>query len=271
MNVLAAVSGFLVPAADEGGFHGPTLEDFFPPAIFFEGTIFEFNRIALVRIIAAVTVAVLFMWMTRKMAVVPSRKQSIAELAIAFPRDSIAIEVLGEKKGRQYASLITIIFWVVLAMNITGVVPGLNIAGSSVVGLPLVLAILALVSFIYAGIKSQGGWHFLKGQLFPAGVPWPIYFILTPIEFISIFILRPATLTIRLLANVMSGHFLLVLCFAGTNFLLLEASAAFKPIGVLTLAAGVVFTLFELFIAALQAFIFAILTSVYIELSTSDH
>lgn len=272
MITLATVNRLMtLPMADEGGFHGPTMADFFPPAILFEGTPFEFNRIMMVRLIAAVTISVLAVWMTRRLTLVPSRKQSVAELGVGFVRDSIAIEVLGEKKGKQYATLLTVIFWTVFAMNITGIVPGLNIAGSSVVGMPLVMALVAWVAFIYAGIKSQGAGHFFKGALFPEGVPAPIYLILTPVEFISTFVLRPITLTIRLMANMMAGHFLLVLCFAGTNFLFLEAAAMFKPIGAITLAAGVVFTLFEAFIAALQAFIFTILTSVYIELSTESH
>lgn len=272
-NVLAYLPGLatLPMASDEGGFHGPSITDFFPPAILFEGTIFEFNRIMMVRLISAVTIALLFMWMTRRMTLVPSRKQSLAELSVGVVRDAIAINVLGEKKGRQYATLLTVIFWTVLAMNITGVIPGLNIAGSSVVGVPLVMALVAWVGFIYAGVKEQGGLHFLKASLFPPGVPWPIYFILAPIEFISTFLLRPVTLTIRLLANMISGHFVLVLCFAGTNYLLLEASAALKPLGLLTLVAAVIFTLFEIFIAALQAFIFTLLTSVYIQLSTEAH
>ncbi len=261
----------MLPMQDEGGFHGPTIEDFFPPAILYEGTAFEFNRIMMVRLIAAISLVVFFLWATNRMKLVPSRKQSLAELGIVAVRDNIAIEVLGKEKGTRYATLLTFIFWAILAMNITGVIPFLNIAGSSVVGMPAVMAIIATVGFIVAGVKEQGGWHFVKGALFPPGVPWPIYLILTPIEFISTFVLRPITLTIRLLANMMSGHFLLVLCFAGTNFLFMEASLALKPVGVLTLAAGVAFTLFELFIAVLQAYIFTLLTTVYIQLATESH
>ncbi|MBM7331953.1 F0F1 ATP synthase subunit A, partial [Agrobacterium sp. S2] len=88
---------------------------------------------------------------------------------------------------------------------------------------------------------------------------------------ISTFILRPATLTIRLLVNMISGHLLLVLCFAATNFLFFEAASALKAVGVVTFAAGLAFTLFEIFIAALQAYIFTLLSAVYIQLSESHH
>jgi len=103
-------------------------------------------------------------------------------------------------------------------------------------------------------------------------VPWPIYLILTPIEFLSTFIIRPATLTVRLLANMLAGHLLLVLCFAATNYLFFEASSlGLNLAGIGTLAAGFAFTLFEIFVAVLQAYVFTVLTAVYIQLSVESH
>lgn len=278
MNALGAMTSLMLPMADGGGFHPPTMDDFFPPPILFAGTPFEFNRIMMIRIIAALAITLFFLWATRRPSLVPSRKQSLAEMGLGFVRDSVATEVLGEEKGRKYTPVLSVIFFGVLAMNVTGVIPFLNIAGSSVVGFPATMAIISLIAFIWAGIVHARGsnglsraGNFFKSQLFPAGVPWPIYILLTPIELISTFILRPVTLTVRLLANMMSGHFLLVLCFSATNFLFLEAAGALKAVGAVTLLAGVVFTIFELFIAALQAFIFALLSAVYIELSTADH
>ena len=258
-------------AEGEGGFHGPTIDDFFPPAILFEGTIFEFNRIMMVRLIATAALVTLFLLASRNLRLVPGRGQSIAEMALDFVRVNIAEEVLGKERGRRWVPLLTIIFFSVLAMNITGVIPGLNIAGSSVVGFPFVVAIVAWVAFIVAGIRTHGGWHFFRDQIFPPGVPWPLYIILAPIELFSTFILRPLTLTIRLLANMMSGHFILVLAFAATNALFLEASLALKPLGLLTWGASIAFYGLEIFIALLQAYIFALLTAVYISLSVETH
>ncbi len=262
-----------LPAASgsDDGFHAPGLTDFFPPAIFGEGTFFEFNRVMMIRVIATIVLCALFILGTRRLKLIPSRGQSVLELAVSFVRSNIAVEVLGEKNGRKWAPLITLIFFAVLAMNITGLVPGLNLAGSSVVGFPFVMAIIALVAFIVAGVQAQGGWGYLKTTLFPPGVPWPIYIVLTPVEFLSAFILRPATLTIRLLANMMSGHLLLALCFAATQFLLFQAAWSMKPLGVGTLAISFAFVLFELFVASLQAYIFALLTAVYISLSVEAH
>lgn len=269
MPSLAALSA---RAADEGaGFHAPSLADFFPEAIFAEGTIFEFNRVTLVRIIAAAALVLLFWLSARRTRLVPSRGQSLGEMSLEFVRTNVADEVLGKERGRQYTPILFVIFFGILALNITGVIPFLNIAGTSVVGMPIVFAVVAFVAFVYAGVRAQGAGQYLKSSLFPPGVPWPVYIILTPIEFLSTFILRPATLTIRLLANMVSGHLLLVLCFSATHFLFFEAAGALKAAGALTLAAGFAFTLFEIFIAILQAYIFALLTSVYISLSVEEH
>jgi F-type H+-transporting ATPase subunit a len=265
-------SGQVMAAEDGASFHGPSLADFFPAPILFEGTIFEFNRITLVRIIATGVLVLLFWLAARNVKLVPSRGQSLGELAIDFVRTNIAEESLGKELGRRYAPLLIVIFFGVLTMNITGVIPFLNIAGSSVIGLPLIFAIIAYVAFISAGIKAHhGGGRFLKSQLFPPGVPGPVYILLVPIEFFSTFILRPLTLTVRLMANMLAGHLLLVLCFAATSFFFFEMASALSVVGVVTLAAGFAFTLLEIFIAFLQAYIFALLTAVYIQLSVEAH
>lgn len=270
VSMLMSPLGALPATGDD--FHAPGLGDFFPPVIFGEGTFYEFNRLMMIRVIAAAVLCILLILAARNVKLVPSRGQSVGELAVSFVRNNIAIDVLGEKHGRKWAPLITFIFFSVLAMNLTGIIPALNLAGSSTVGFPLVLALLVLVVFIYAGVKEQGGLRYLKNTLFPPGVPWPIYIILTPIEFLSAFIMRPATLTIRLLANMMSGHLLLALCFAATQYLLIQSgSALFMTLGAGTFLLSIAFVLFEMFVAVLQAYIFALLTAVYIQMSVSAH
>lgn len=261
----------MLAAGDGGGFHTPTLADFFPPAIFFEGTPFEFNRITLVRVVVTVALLTVFVIAARRAKLVPGRFQGAIEMLLDFVRVQIVEEIIGKKTARRHTPLLTIMFVTIFAFNITGIVPGLNIAASGVIGFPILMAIVAYVAFIVAGVRAQGGAHFLKSSLFPSGVPWPIYFILTPIEIISTFVLRPATLAIRLLVNMVAGHLLLVLCFAATHFLFLEAAGALKLVGGVTLAAGFAFTAFEIFIAALQAYIFVLLSAVYINLSEEAH
>ncbi len=209
----------------------------------------------------------LVFWLgTRKLRIVPGKGQSIVELALGFARDGIAVSVLGQKDGKRFVPLITTIFFMVLFMNLTGPIPGLNIAGTSVIGVPLLLAVIAYGTFIYAGVKKSPG-NFFRNSLFPPGVPPALYLLVTPIEFISTFLIRPVTLTLRLMMNMMVGHLLLVLFFAGTQFFFFSAGGLYPLVGIGTLALGFVFTLFEVLIAVLQAFIFAILTAVYIQLA----
>ena len=262
---------FLAPFATDdgsgdGGFLGPSLAEFLPPAIFFEGTPFEINRLMIIRFIAVALIVVLFWLGTRRMRMIPGRGQSLLEMAVGFVQSNIADGALGKEEGKRFMPLLASMFFMILAMNLTGIVPGLNLAGTSLIGVPLLLALVAYVAFIYAGIKKQGA-NFFKASLFPSGVPWYLYIIVTPIEFLSTFILRPVTLALRLLMNMVAGHMLLVLCFSATHFFLFTAGGLFGLFGIGTLAFGFIFTIFELLVAALQAYVFTFLTAVYIQLA----
>jgi F-type H+-transporting ATPase subunit a len=268
--LLANALNLLVPmSTDDGGFHGPSINEFFPGGLLFEGTLFEINRITLVRIVAVVALLIVFWLGTRRMSVVPGRFQSLVEMGLDLVRVNIADDLLGKKDGRRFLPLLTSIFFMVLFMNLTGVVPFLNIAGTSVIGVPLVLAITAYVVFIYAGVKKSPK-NFFKNSLFPSGVPWPVYIIVTPIEFISTFVIRPITLTLRLMMNMIVGHLLLVLFFAATQFFVVQLGGWYTLLGVGSLAFGLVFTLFEILVAVLQAYVFALLTAVYIQLAVAE-
>lgn len=255
---------------EEGGFHVPSISEFFPPAIFGEGEIFEFNRIMLVRIIMT-AVLILLLWLgTRKAALVPGRGQNLVEIAVDFIRVQIGEQILGRHHARRYVPLLTVIFFGVLAMNIAGIIPLLNIAGTSVVGMPLIFALWVYVMYLAAGIRQHGLGSYLKISLFPPGVPWYMYALITPIEFLQVFIFRPATLALRLLANMIAGHLMLVLCFSATQFLLFEGGGLIKITGGLTFVAGLGVTVFEILVATLQAYIFTLLTAVYLNMALEE-
>lgn len=250
-------------------FVGPSIAEFFPPVFLFEGTLFEIDRMILVRFVAVAALILLFWLGTRKMRVVPTRFQSIIEYGLDFVRVNVANEVLGEKDGKRFLPLLTTIFFMVLFMNFTGILPLMNLAGTSRIGVPVVLAIVAYIAFIYAGVRKSPK-NFFKNSLFPAGVPKPLYLIVTPIEFFSTFVLRPITLTLRLTFNLVAGHLLLVLFFSATHWFLLSAPGFFKLFGIGTFAFGFAFTLFEILVAFLQAYIFVLLTAVYIQLALAE-
>jgi F-type H+-transporting ATPase subunit a len=227
------------------------------------------NRIVLIRLFAVLAIVLIFWLGTRRMKLIPGRFQSLVEMGLDLVRVNIAEDLLGKKDGKRFLPLLTTIFFMVLFMNITGIIPGMNIAGTSVIGVPLVLALAAYITFIYAGIKKHPG-AFFKNTLFPPGVPPILYIIVTPIEFISTFVLRPITLTLRLLMNMIVGHLLLVLCFAATDFFFFSAGGWFALMGAGTLAFGTAFTFFEILVSVLQAYVFTLLTAIYIQLALAD-
>ena len=255
-------------AEDGGEFHGPSIDEFFPPILteFFGVPV---TRISLIQMLATIVLVIVFWLGTRRMTVIPGRFQSLIEMGLGFVRTNIAHDLLGKKDGDRFLPILTTMFFMILFMNLTGIIPFLNIAGTAIVAVPLTLAVVSYVTFIYAGVKKSPK-NFFKNALFPTGVPWPIYIIVTPIEFISTFIIRPVTLTLRLLMNMMVGHLLLVLFFSATSFFLLTMGGWWSILAAGSLAFGFAFTLFEILVAVLQAYVFALLTAVYIQLAVAE-
>ncbi|NYD55060.1 F0F1 ATP synthase subunit A [Microbacterium pseudoresistens] len=255
-------------ASDGGEFHGPSMNDFFPE-ILFEVAGIPVHRIHIIQFLSVVAV-VLILWLgTRRMKVVPGRFQSLVEMGLDFVRTGIGHDLLGRKDGERFAPLLVTIFFMVLFMNITGIIPFLNMPGTAIIAVPLTLAVISYVTFIYAGMKKSplGFW---KNSLFPAGVPWPVYIIVTPLEFISTFIIRPVTLTLRLMMNLVVGHMILVLCFSATWFFFFTAGGGWAALGVGTLAFGGAFTIFEILVVVLQSYVFTVLTAIYIQLAVAE-
>ncbi len=252
------------------GFHAPSINEFNPAPLLFDGTVFEFSRITLVRVIAAVALIAVFWLGTRKAKVVPGRGQAMIEFIVDFVRVQIVEQIMGAERGKKYLAFLTTVFITIVFFNATGVIPFLNIAGTSLIGLPIIMALWVYVLYLSEGVRKHGLGGFLKANLFPPGVPKPIYLLLTPIEALQVFVLRPATLALRLAANMIAGHLLLVLCFSATQYFLFEASGWLKAMGAVSFAAGLGFTLFEIFVALLQAYVFTILSAVYINLSLED-
>lgn len=249
----------------EGNFSPPGIGEFFPTPFTVNGVV-VFDRIMLVRLVAMAAVIIAFSLYVNRARLVPGRYTNTVELGLDLVRTQVADQILGVKDGRRFFPLLATMFFMVFAMNITGVIPLLNIGGTSVIGVPLLLALIAYVTFIVVGIRSQGVGGYFQSTLFPPGVPWYLYILVTPIEFASTFLIRPFSLTIRLLANLIAGHLLLVLCFKSTQYFLEELLSG-NALGVfflLTLIGGFAFTLFEILVAVLQAYIFTLLTAVYI-------
>lgn len=249
----------------------PSLQDFMPPEIIFAGTPFAINRIMLVRIVATLVILVVLGITATRAKVVPGRWQGAVEWLLDFVRNGIVYQIIGELRGKKYVPMITTMFMTILVFNLCGVIPGANIAATATIAMPLVFALWTLIQYWAAGIRAHGLGGFLKEELFPAGVPWPVYILLTPIQLLEIVLIRPFSLTLRLFANMLSGHLLVAITLAMSNYYLIEAQGALtKSVGVLWFLGGFALTGFEIFVAALQAFIFCILSCVYINQSLGE-
>lgn len=258
-----------VLAEGDSLFHLPSLADFTPEPFLFEGTLFEFNRVQLIRLLVVIVVLLVTYLIASRAKLVPGRVQSVFELLIEFVQGSIVNSTLGEEKGKKYMPMILTIFLFVLSMNLAGVFPFTLLAGTSVVGLPLTLALWTFVTYVVAGVKTHGFAGYLKHETMPPGIPKLVYILLTPIEFLQVAFIRWGSLTIRLLANMIAGHMMLVVFVSMANGLLLSGTwlIAVSPFAG-ALAIGIYG--FEIFVGLLQAFVFAILSAVYINLAVSE-
>ncbi len=226
----------------------------------------------LIRLLVVAVLALILLLGTRRMKVVPGRAQAALEFVLGFVRNSIVIGTLGEKDGKRFMPILMTIFFLTLGLNLTGIIPPFLIASTALIGMAIVMAVIAYVLFVYAGVRKFGLGYFKNALILP-GVPKLLTPFLALLEFLSTFILRPVTLTLRLVMNMVAGHMLLVLCFSATQFFLFTVLTDGNLLGLLgvgTFAFGIAFTLLELFVAALQAYVFTILTAIYIQLALAE-
>ena len=230
------------------------------PAMFGEGW-YAFNKIALIALIAAVVPALLFFIAGRKSKLVPGGVQNLVEGIINFVENQVAKPGIGAGY-EPYLPLLISFFCFIAVGNLFEVIPFFQMPLNARMAAPLVLALVAYAYFIAVGMKHNGVGTYLRTVAFPSGVPKVMYILVTPIELVSVFLVRPFSHAIRLFANMLAGHILLVsfgvLCIAVWQLKLLVVLEA------LTFPGLIVFTAFEIGVSFIQAFVFAILAAVYI-------
>ena len=230
------------------------------PDILFSGTMYAVNKTALIYLAAtAITGAIFILAGRPKESLVPAGVQHVAESGIDFIEESVVMQTIGPE-GRKFMPFLTTMFFFILFSNIFEVIPGIQFPANSRMAFPITLAIVVWVIYNVVGIRAQGLGGYLRNSLFPPGVPVALYIIVTPIELVSTFVVRPFSLAIRLWANMVAGHLLLV-TFGVLTQVLWDSTyiGAVAPFAMLVLMTG-----FEILVSVLQAFIFTILTAVYI-------
>jgi F-type H+-transporting ATPase subunit a len=230
-----------------------------------------FNKTAGIYVFATVATILVFMLGTRrKDALVPASgfsglMQNTAESGVAFVRNNIIMQTMGVD-GLYWLPYLTTLFFFIFFSNITEIIPGVQFPANARFGIPVILAVLSWIFFNVIGVMKQGPLHYIKNSTVPSGVPKALVPLIFVIELVSTFLVRPFSLAVRLFANMLAGHLILV-TFATLTAALFAAKpllGAVLPFSFLMLVA---MTGFEILVSFLQAFIFTILTAVYIGLS----
>lgn len=242
---------------------------FFWDPIFFEGTAYELNRVGLLSLLAAALCIGFFMYGAAKKSLVPKGVGNLAETLYLFVRNNIAIDVIGPE-GAKYASYLASVFFFILFSNVLAITPFVNFAPTSRMAIPFLLAILSWLIFNIVGIMKQGPFRYFKDTLFPPGVPLLVKPLLAVIELFSVFVVRPLTLMVRLLANMMAGHVLLTIFFLFTHDFITNLSIT-SALGLVTFVVACGLMLLEMLVVVMQAYIFTMLTAFYIAEAIHGH
>jgi F-type H+-transporting ATPase subunit a len=230
------------------------------PAFAGDGTVWAVNKVVLIYLFAVAFTLILFIVGNQK-KLVPTGAQNLAEVSVEFVQEQVIMPTMG-KDGMGWTPFMLSLFFFIFFTNIFEIVPFIQMPASARIALPLFLALMTWVCFITVGFIKQGPLGYLKNSLFPPGVPVALYILVTPIEFVSVFLVRPFSLMVRLFANLLAGHILLVTFAVLSSALWIKAwYAVFLPLPVI---AVIFFTAFELLVSFLQAYVFTLLAGVYI-------
>jgi F-type H+-transporting ATPase subunit a len=228
-----------------------------------------FNKVALIACLAAlIGMAIYFVASRRDPMVAPTGVRNLAESGIDFIEDQIVMQTLG-REGLGWTPFLLTLFIFVYLCNLPEVIPILQFPATARMAIPLFLALVVWLTYNVVGFKHNGI-KYLTGMLWPHNVPVAMRPLVGLIEFLSSIILRPFSLAVRLFANMLAGHMLLVTFALLTNALLFAETMKWmlKPMAILPYGMLLFLTVFEILVGILQAYIFTILTAVYLGLAT---
>jgi len=227
------------------------------------------NKPMLQLIIAAVLVIVIWLVAARRLKVRPTKGQFFFEFVYDFIRNGVGRDMIGPEYKR-WVPLLVGMFSLIVINNWFGEIFLLMFPTFSNIGYVYGMVILVYCVYVGAGIQAHGA-GYLKKALVPPGLPVYMYPIVIPLEFISAFITRPVTLSVRLFANMFAGHLVVLVFVTGGSFLVTYAgNLVYNLAGGLSLIMSMAILGLELFIGFLQAYIFTILTASYISTSISE-
>lgn len=253
-------------AAEGGpGFQGPDA------SLFELGPLFAgVTKPMLLALLSAVLILGFMVAAARRSAVVPGRLQFAGEAAYGFVRNSIARDQIGSEHFMKFVPYLFSLFLFIVVNNYFGIIPVVQFPTMGRIGYIIPLALASWLIFIGAGMWKHGVLGYLKHQTVPQGVPAWILVVLVPLEFISNIIVRPFTLTLRLFGNMFAGHILLALFATGAAYLISTGEPINVVGGVLSFVLGILVSFLELIVMFLQAYVFTLLSSMYIGEAIAD-
>jgi F-type H+-transporting ATPase subunit a len=244
---------------------------------------FDINKAVLYLVIAGILTCVTMFYVANRMQARPNRVQTAVEVLFSLMRDNITRGNLDDAMARKWFPFIGALFLFIWFSNLIGYLPlptnthetievfGAEIpsfalyAATANLSVPLVLALVVFVSYNVEGIRAKGAGGYLK-SLVPAGVTGGMAVFIFVLEFLSNF-MRLISLSVRLFANILAGHLIILFMSGGLAVLL-----GLEVLGWVTLPLGIALFLFEVgLVATLQAFIFATLTAIYLGGAVAEH
>ncbi|MFD8996977.1 F0F1 ATP synthase subunit A [Streptomyces sp. L500] len=249
------------------GFPAPGLHSFVFEPLFTIGG-FEFNKPMLLALLGSLVIVGFFWVAFGKAKVVPGKLQMIGEAGYDFVRRGIVYEALGKKEGEKYVPLMVSLFFFVWIMNVWSVIPVAQFPVTSIIAYPVGLALVVYVLWVGLTFKKHGfvgAWKNITGYDKSLGWILPLVVVL---EFFSNLIIRPFTHAVRLFANMFAGHMLLVMFTIASWYLMNGIGFAYAGA---SFVMTIVMTAFELFIQAVQAYVFVLLACNYVQGALSEH
>ena len=228
---------------------------------------FDFTRTVLLIFLVMAIVLLLLFFGLRGTSLVPSKFGVAIESLVVFVRDEIAVGIIGPE-GIKYFPWLLSIFLFILIGNAFEVTPLINFPVTSRMAIPLGLSLLTWVIFVFVGFKKNG-FRYVTDLAWPTAVPLALRPLVGLIEVVSTFILRPITLAVRLFANLVAGHLMLTLLLvSGWVFMSSVSSIGLRAlIGIPWFVFGLGIYMFEVVVIILQAYIFTLLSAVYVQTS----
>jgi F-type H+-transporting ATPase subunit a len=221
-------------------------------------------------VLAAILVFGFFWLAIRKQQMVPGRLQYIGEQGYGFVRNSMGRDIIGSQDFMRFVPYLFALFFFILVNNLFASIPFLQFPTFSRSGMVYSLALLSWVIYNAVGIRKHGFGGYFKLQSVPAGVHGPILALLIPLEFLSNILVRPVTLALRLFANMLAGHLLLILFALGGEYLILHMAIQYAPVGIIAWLMFIAISFLEILIQFLQAYVFVLLNAMYIQGALAD-